>query len=50
MFDLIVGRYCSLFSQFFCVECFNSLSYFVVINKRGQVERLSETIPRLMTY
>ena len=40
----------SLFSQFFCVECFNSWSYFVVSNKTGQIESLSETIPNLMTY
>ena len=39
----------SLFSQFFCVECFNSWSYFVVSNKTGQIESLSETIPNLMT-
>lgn len=30
------------------VLCLNSLSYFV-ISKRGQVEKLSETVPNLMT-
>lgn len=48
MFDPRVGMYHSSFSQFFCVEYFNSVSCFV-ISWRGRAERLSETIPEWMT-